>query len=180
MEQTNLYSITVPALKRGLQTLSVILDKAQEHAETKASERRPVEIQMKALINARTIFDQFPLKMQIQMACDNAKGGVGRLAEIEVPSFEDNEETLEELKERIQKTIKVLDEVKPEQIIGKENIKATISYFPGKYFTGFDYATQFLLPNFYFHVTTAYTILRKNGVDVGKEQFMGQLPFKDL
>lgn len=180
MEQTNLYSITVPPMKKALRALSSVLDKGMAHAETKATERRPSDVQMAALLNSRLIFDQFPLVMQVQIACDNAKGAVGRLAEIEVPSFEDNETTLPELKERIEKTIKILDEVKPEQIIGKEDIKATLPYFHGKYFTGFEYVTEYLLPNFFFHVATAYSILRQNGVEIGKADFIGGLPLKDM
>jgi len=180
MEQTNLYSMTIPLMMKSLKALSAILDKAMAHAETKGSERRPAAKQMENLLADRLVFDQFPLIQQIQIACDNAKGAVGRLAEIEVPKFEDNEKTYEEIKARIEKTLKVLEDVKPEQIAGKENVQVIIPYFANKYFTGFDYVTSYLIPNFYFHVTTAYSILRKNGVDVGKNDFTGELPLKSL
>jgi len=121
-----------------------------------------------ALLADRIIFDQFPLVKQIQTACDNAKGGAARLAEIEIPKFEDTEATFEELKARIDKTIAFIKTIKPETIIGKEGVKISLPYWEDKHMTGFDYVTQYLMPNFYFHVTTAYAILRKNGVDIGK------------
>ncbi len=180
METTNLYSITVPIMCKGLKALSDLLDKSVKHAETKATERQPGSKHMEALLNERLVFDQFNLLRQIQITCDQAKGGASRLAEIENPVHEDNEKNVEELKARIQKTIDFLKSIKPEQIIGKEEIQVTISYFPGKYFTGFEYATEYVIPNFYFHLTTAYSILRKNGVEIGKADFMGGLPLKDL
>jgi hypothetical protein len=176
MNQTNLYSITVPALKKSLQSLSQMLKIAAELANSKATNWQPAEVQTASLLNDRIVFDQFPLVRQIQMACDNAKGGAGRLAQSEIPIFEDHEKTIEELQARIEKTISFLDSIKPEQIIGKEDIQVSLPYFKDKYFTGFDYATQYLLPNFYFHVTTAYAILRKNGAKVGKTDYLGDLP----
>jgi hypothetical protein len=180
MEQTNLYSISIPLMVKALKALENILDKAMAHAETKGTERHPGSKHMEALLNDRLVFDQFRLIQQIQIACDNAKGAVSRLAEIEVPKYEDNEKTLEEIKSRIQNTVKILEEVKPEQIAGKENAKITLVYYPGKYFTGFEYVTEYLLPNFFFHYTTAYSILRKNGVNIGKSDFIGGLSMKDL
>ncbi len=180
MEQTNLYSVTVPPMIKALKALSKQLDKAFALASTKATERQPAEKHFEAMLNDRLVFDQFALIRQIQIATDNAKGGAARLAEMEVPKYEDNEKTLEELKARIAKTIDLLEGIKPEQIAGKEEIKVTLPYFQNKYFTGFEYATIYLIPNFFFHVTTAYSIMRKNGVDVGKADFMGGLPLKDL
>lgn len=180
MSQTNLYTVSVPPMLKTLKALSAILDKSMAHVETKASERQPAAKHMENLLNQRLVFDQFPLVRQIQIACDNAKGAVGRLAEIEIPKFEDNEQTVEELKERIAKTIKILESVKPEQIIGKEDIKIMLPYFANKYFTGLEYVTEYLMPNFFFHITTAYAILRKNGVNVGKTDYMGALSLKDL
>ncbi len=180
MQETNLYTATVPPILKALKALSAILDKANEHAASKASERRPVGKQMSALLNDRLVFDQFPLIMQVQIATDNAKGGVARLAEIEIPSYEDNETTVEELKARLAKTISFIESVKSEQIIGKEDVKVTLPYFQGKYFTGYDYAVGYLLPNFFFHVATAYSIIRKNGVDIGKTDFIGGIELQDL
>lgn len=165
---------------KALGALSKILDKVTARAETKATDWRPGSVHAEALLNDRLVFDQFPFTKQVQIACDNAKGGVARLAGVEAPKFEDNEKTVDELKVRIEKTLAFMKTIKPEQIIGREDAQATLSYFPGKYFTCFEYATEYLIPNFYFHVVTAYSILRKNGVDVGKSDYTGGLPLKDL
>ena len=175
--ETNLYTVTIPPMRKTLDALSKIVDKAAGYAESKKTPKRNFE---EALLNDRLIFDQFPFINQVRIACDNAKGGAARLAEVEIPKFEDNEKTVEELKARIDKTLAFLDTIKPEQIIGKEGITVSLSYFPGKYFTGFEYATEYLMPNFYFHVVTAYSILRKNGVNIGKSDYIGGLPLKDL
>ncbi len=176
MQETNLYTVTVPPMVKTLQALSGILDKAAAHAESKKLSWMDFE---SSLLVDKIIFDQFNFTRQIQIASDNAKGIAARLAEIEIPSFEDNETTIKALKERLEKTIAFLETIKPEQIIGKESVKVTLSYFPGKHMTGFDYVTQYAIPNFYFHVTTAYNILRKNGVSIGKGDYTGALPFKD-
>lgn len=179
MREANLYTITVPPMIKALRALSKILDKADAYAMSKASERHPAEKHKSALLNERLVFDQFNLTRQIQVACDNAKAGVGRLGGVDVPIFEDNEKIFEELKDRIEKTILFLETVKPEQIIGRENVRVTLPYHKDKHFTGFDYATEYLIPNFYFHVTTAYSILRKNGVPLGKADYMGKLSLKE-
>jgi hypothetical protein len=163
-----------------LNSLITILEKANLHAQSKATDWFPAEKRMGDLLDSSLIFDQFPFVRQIQIATDNAKGGAARLAGIEVPVYEDNETSLEEVKARLQKTILFLESVKLEQIVGHEDISIVLPYHKDKYLTGFDYATQYLLPNFFFHLTTAYSILRKNGVDIGKSDFMGNVPFKDL
>ena len=178
--ETNLYTITVPPFLKALDNLSKILDKAAAHAASKATERRPASYFEQALLNDRLIFDQFPLLMQVQRVSDNAKGGPARLAGIEGPKMEDAETTIAELKERLAKTSDFLKSIKPAQIIGKEDVKITLPYWRDKYLTGAEYATQQLIPNFYFHLTTAYSILRKNGVDVGKDDYIGGLPLKSL
>lgn len=180
MHKTNLYSITVPPMIKSLKALSAILDKAVEYAETKATERHSTSFHMLALLNDRLIFDQFSLLRQIQIVTDNAKGAVHRLTGIEVPKFEDNHQSVEELKERIAKTIEILESVSPEQFEDKEEVRTILPYFPDKYMTGFDYVTGYLIPNFYFHFTTAYSILRKNGVNLGKADYIGSLSLKDL
>ena len=176
MEETNLYTISIPPMLKALEAVKGVLDKGKKHADSKKLSWADFE---PALLADRIIFDQFPLSRQVQTACDNAKGAAARLAEIEIPKFEDNEATVDELKARIDKTIAFIKTIKPEQIIGKEAAKISLPYWEGKHMTGFDYVTQYLMPNFYFHVTTAYTILRKNGVDVGKSDFAGGLPLKD-
>ena len=178
-QETNLYTITVPVMQKALQALDKILDKVTEMAATKALERRPAPYFEDALLQSRLVFDQFPFIAQVRIACDNAKGGAARLAEVEIPAFEDNEKTVAELKARIEKTLAFLTTIKPEQLIGKENIKVTLPYWSGKHTTGFEYVTEYLLPNFFFHITTAYAILRKNGVPLGKSDYIGGLPLKD-
>ena len=176
MHETNLYSVTIPQLSKTLSAFSDILDKARTHADAKKLPWMDFE---HALVNDRIVFNMFDFKKQVQVACDNAKGLAARLAEVEIPKHEDTESTIEELKVRIAKTVAFLDSIKPEQIIGKEGVKITIPYFPGKSASGFEYAVQYALPNFYFHIVTAYDILRKNGVDIGKTDFTGALPFRD-
>lgn len=174
MERTNLYTITIPPIVKTLKNLSKILDKAAAHAESKKTVKRTFE---EALLNDRLIFDQFPLIAQIRIACDNGKGGAARLAGVDIPSFEDNEKTFAELKMRIEKTLHFIGSIKPEQIIGQEERQVTLPYFPDKPMTAFKYATEYLMPNFYFHVATAYSILRKNGIEIGKTDYIGSMPF---
>jgi hypothetical protein len=173
MQETNLYTVTIPPMVKTLKALSGILDKAKAHAETKKLSWMDFE---EALMNDRIIFDQFDFKRQVQIACDNAKGIAARLAEVEIPKHEDTEKTVAELKSRIDKTLAFVATIKPEHIIGKESVKITLPFMPDKVMTGFDYATMFLLPNFYFHSTTAYQILRKNGLALSKQDFMGEVP----
>ena len=173
--ETNLYTVTIPPMMKALGALSKILDKAAAYAESKKTPKRSFE---EALLNDRLIFDQFPFAAQVRIACDNAKGGAARLAEIEIPKFEDDEKTIAELQARIEKTLAFLKTVKPEQVVGKEAIKVSLPYWDGKSLSGFEYATQYLMPNFYFHVVTAYAILRKNGVPLGKSDYIGGLPLK--
>ncbi|HUO50032.1 MAG TPA: DUF1993 domain-containing protein [Candidatus Paceibacterota bacterium] len=176
--ETNLYTAVIPPMTKTLQNLGNILDKISEVAKAKASDWQPAERFEEALLGDRLIFDQFPFVRQVQVACDNAKGGAARLAGIEPPKFEDTEKTIAELKARIEKTIAFVQTIKPEQVVGQEGRLVSLSYFPQK-MTAFGYATEYLLPNFYFHVTTAYSILRKNGVPVGKADYIGAMPFVD-
>ena len=179
MQETNLYTVTVPPMVKALTALSGILDKLGAHAAGKQLEWHPAGMQEDALLQSRLISDQFPFVKQVQVACDNAKGAAARLAEIEIPKYEDNEKTVAELKSRIDKTVGFLKTIKPEQVIGKEEVKISLPYWSGKSMTGFEYVTNYLIPDFYFHVTTAYAILRKNGVQLGKDDYMGELPLKD-
>jgi len=178
MQETNLYTSTIPPMMKTLKNLSAILDKAAGHADAKGTEKRPGSVHMEALLNDRLVFDQFPLLRQVQIACDNSKAGAARLAGMEAPKFEDNEKSVAELKARIEKTLEFMQSIKPEQIIGQEERLVSLPYWPN-HLNAFGYATEYLMPNFYFHVATAYSILRKNGVDVGKADYMGTLPFID-
>src|SRR5216684_221785 len=144
----SLYDVSIPVLSLSLNNLAAILDKAASHAETK-------KVDPKALPAARLIIDMLPLSAQIQIACDTAKGAAARLAGIEIPKHADTEATLDELKARIAKTLQ----------FPQSTLK----------FTGVNYLTNFVLPNFFFHVTMAYALLRKNGVDIGKRDFLGQI-----
>jgi hypothetical protein len=178
MPQTNLYSITIPPMIKALTALSGILDKLLTHAAGKQLEWHPAGMQEDALMQSRLISDQFPFVRQVQIACDNAKGCAARLAEIENPKHEDTEKTVAELKARIDKTISFIESVKPEQIIGKEAARIGSPYWGDKTLSGFEYVNYYLLPNFYFHLATAYSILRANGVDLGKADFIGDVPLK--
>src|SRR5580704_14481886 len=158
----SLYHVSIPVLSLSLNNLAAILDKAASHAETK-------KVDPKALPAARLIIDMLPLSAQIQIACDTAKGAAARLAGIEIPKHEDTEATLDELKARIVKTLEFIKSIKPDQLQGAEAREITLKFPQSTLkFTGVNYLTNFVLPNFYFHVTMAYALLRKNGVELGK------------
>lgn len=163
----SLYDVSIPVFTLSLTNLAAILDKAASHAESK-------KVDPKVLSAARLIIDMLPLSSQVQMACDNAKGAAGRLAGVEVPKHADTEVTLDELKARVAKTLEFLKTIKPEQMQAAET-KEIVLQFPQTTlkFTGINYLTNFALPNFFFHVTTAYALLRKNGVQLGKRDFLG-------
>jgi len=163
-----MYQASVPALLQTLGALSAILDKAVAYAEAK-------KIDPSVLINARLAPDMLPFVSQIRMASDHAKGMTARLAGREVPKLEDNEATFDDLKARIAKTVAFVKSVSASEIDGSEDRAVTMTFSSGRKreFTGQGYLVHFALPNFYFHVTTAYDILRHNGLDIGKRDFMG-------
>jgi hypothetical protein len=165
----SLYDVSIPVFTLSLSNLAAILDKAAGHAENK-------KIDPKVLPTARLIIDMLPLSSQIQIACDTAKGAAARLADIEVPKHADTETTIDELKARVVKTLDFIKTIKREQMQGAET-REIVLQFPQTTlkFTGVNYLTNFALPNFFFHVTTAYALLRKNGVDLGKRDFLGQI-----
>jgi hypothetical protein len=165
----SLYDFTVPVFTLALTNMSNQLDKAHAHAGQKKAD-------FAALAEARLIADMRPLTSQIQIACDNAKGAVARLAGIDAPRHEDTEKTYEELKARIAKTLDFIRSVKPEQFAGAETREVVLK-FPNVTlkFNGKDYVTKFALPNFYFHATMAYAVMRKNGVELGKTDFLGNI-----
>jgi hypothetical protein len=162
-----MYQASIPQLQRMLGNLLNIL----QQAESWASEKN---IDPAVLLNMRLAPDMFPLKRQLQIATDSAKGCAARLAGVEVPSYPDNEETFAELRARLSKTIEYLAGFTPQQIDGSEDKLITLS-FPSMElkFSGRDYLFQFVQPNFYFHLTTAYAILRHNGLNIGKMDFIG-------
>jgi uncharacterized protein len=163
----SMYQASAPVFQRMLTNLKVILDKASAYAAAK-------KIDETVLLNARLYPDMLPMGRQIHIAADFAKGCTARLAGIDVPKYEDNEKTFAEFHARIDKTLAFIASIKPEQIDGSEgrDINITIGGNPVS-FKGQPYLVHFALPNFYFHVTTAYAILRHNGVEVGKGDFLG-------
>ncbi len=167
-----MYNVTVPEFKRSLLALKAILVKAEAFVAEK-------KIDDAALLQARLAPDQFPLVRQVQIACDNAKGTAGRLAGVELPKMEDNEATFAELEARIDKTVTFLDEFTPEQFEGSEDREIAIYFLPGKFLSGLEYLNTMGLANFYFHLTTAYSILRHNGMNIGKADYMGAVEFHD-
>src|SRR5882672_3902409 len=153
----SMYQASAPRFVNMLTNLSAILDKAQAHVEAK-------KLDPAALTEARLFPDMFPMKRQVQIACDAAKGAVARLAGVEVPKHEDTEQTLSELKARIAKTLDFIQTIKPAQIEGSEEKNIHLKLGPREVdYKGMQYLLGFALPNFYFHVTTAYDILRHNG-----------------
>ncbi len=166
---TSIYDCSIPALKLGLTNLSALLDKATAHAESR-------KVDGKVVADLRLIMDMFPLKRQVQIACDTAKGAAARLAGIEIPKHDDVESTIPELKQRIATTLAFVSSVQPAQLAGAE-LREIVLKFPSVTlnFTGQSYVTMFVLPNFYFHVTTVYAILRQNGVDLGKNDYLGNI-----
>jgi len=134
------------------------------------------KIDPSVLINSRLAPDMFPLSRQVQITTDIAKGGAARLAGVEIPSFADTETTFDELQTRIEKTISFLKTIKSGQIEGSAGRPISLKVGPNEMkFNGQDYLLKFVTPNVYFHVTAAYAILRHNGVDVGKMDFLGNI-----
>ena len=162
-----MYQASAPRFAAMLKNLSAILDKAAAHAEAR-------KIDPLVLTSARLAPDMFPLSRQVQIACDGAKGAMARLAGVEIPKHEDTEKTFDELKARIAKTVAFIESFKPAQIDGTED-RDIVLKLRGKdvSFKGMPYLLGFAYPNFYFHVTTAYAILRHNGVELGKGDFLG-------
>ena len=165
--------VTVTRMKTMLQNLSGFLEKAAAHTQ------KFKYVDMTNVLQFRLILDQLPLVNQIQFACDTAKFVGARLSSKEAPKFEDNEKTYEEVQTRIKNTVAYLETLKESDFKGWESRKANFPWMPGKYLEAKDYFFEHAVPNFYFHVTTAYAILRANGVDLGKADYLGQLPFKN-
>ena len=168
-----LYELTVVQFSKMLNNLSAILAKGAQFAEAKKAD-------VNVLLNSRLAVDQFNLTRQVQIACDTAKLGVARLTgkESTAPKHEDGDATLAELQARIQSVVAYLAEFTPEDFADAATRKISQPRWEGKYLTGLEVAIQHSIPNIYFHVTTAYAILRHNGVDVGKKDFLGAMPYK--
>lgn len=158
---------SIPVFVQLLTAASNVLDKAAAHAEAK-------KIDPSVLLATRLFPDMFPLTRQIQIATDQAKGCAARLAGLEVPKYEDNEKTIDDLKARIAKTIAFVQSIDTAKIDGTEDKDLKIPLGPQeRAFKGQAYLINFVLPNFYFHLTTAYNILRHCGVEIGKRDYLG-------
>ena len=163
----SMYQASIPQLTKMLSNLSNILKKGEAFANAKG-------IDGKVLVEDRLAPDMFPLAKQVQIACDQVKNGMARLAGVEPPKFEDNETTFAQLQERIAKTITFANSIQAVQVDGTEakGIKFSIKEWNFE-FVGEQYLLTWIIPNFYFHVTTAYNILRHNGVEIGKSDYLG-------
>ncbi len=165
----SMYQASVPVFVRQLENLSSILKKAEAHAVAK-------KIEPEVFITARLAPDMFALARQVQIVTDGVKGGAARLAGVEVPSYPDTEKTFPELQARIEKTISFLKGFKPAQIDGSEDRTITLKVGGNEMnFKGQPYLLNFVLPNLGFHTTTTYAILRHNGVEIGKKEYLGAL-----
>jgi hypothetical protein len=163
----SMYQASVPRFVNILGNLSNILDKTQAHIDAK-------KLSDASLTAFRLFPDMLPMATQVQIACDTAKGVVARLAGVDIPAFEDNEKTIAELKARVAKTIAFIQAITPEQIDGTED-KAIVTKRGEKetHYKGMQFLLGHAIPNFDFHITTAYSILRHNGVEIGKRDFLG-------
>lgn len=154
-----------------LHNLTAILEKATGYADSK-------KFDVEVLLQARLAPDQFNFIRQIQIACDTAKLGASRLTGKEAPAHADTEKTLPELKARIGSTIAYLETLAAKDYTDAPSRHITQPRWEGQYLTGEEYTLQHVIPNFYFHMTTAYSILRHNGVDIGKKDYLGKMPYK--
>ncbi|MEM6599640.1 MAG: DUF1993 domain-containing protein [Cyanobacteria bacterium P01_C01_bin.69] len=165
----SMYRSSIPVLMRSLKNLIHILEKGAAHAEAKG-------LDPTVLVNSRLYPDMFPLSKQVQIASDVARRGIARLTSAEVPSIEDTETTFPELIERIQQSLTYLETFTPEQVNGSadKDVELPIGKGETMILKGWPFLTFFVLPNVYFHVTTTYDILRHNGVEIGKRDFLGK------
>jgi len=162
-----MYAAAVPPMIRALGALAKVLEKGAAFAAAR-------KIDEAVLLNARLAPDMFALTRQVQIASDTAKGCAARLAGLEVPSWPDTETSFAALQDRLTRTIDYLGGIAPEQIDGSESRPITLKFRTGEaHFDGIGYLTGFVLPNVYFHCTTAYDILRHNGVELGKRDYLG-------
>jgi len=169
--QVSVYDITAGQFIRSLTALREVLTKVAQFSDHK-------KITPEVLLGSRLAVDQFPLSKQIQIACDNAKLCTARLSGVEAPKHDDKEQTLAEFTARIDSTLTYLKSINPEQFDKFAEKVIRFPWNPDASLTGKDYLTQYAVPNFYFHLTTAYSILRHNGVDLGKTDFLGAVDWR--
>jgi uncharacterized protein len=166
----SMYQASVPVFAQILGALGNVLAKAEAHAAAK-------KIDPAVLLASRLAPDMFPLSRQVHIACDFAKGATARLAGVEVPGWPDDEKTFADFRQRVAKTLDYVQGFKPGEIDGSETREITLKVGGNaRTFKGQPYLLQFVMPNFFFHTTAAYAILRHNGVELGKRDFMGQVP----
>ena len=169
----NYFDLTVPMFIKNLTTVKTLLEKGFAAATEK-------NMSEEEFLSQSLTPDMFHLKRQIQIVTDNAKGATARLAGVEPLKIEDNESTVAELVARIDTGIAYLKEFKPEQFKNAAEAKITLSFMPGQYQTGADYFVDFALPNFFFHMSIAYALIRVQGVSIGKADFIGGLKLQPL
>ncbi|MDE1944393.1 MAG: DUF1993 domain-containing protein [Patescibacteria group bacterium] len=165
----DLYAFTVPVFSKMLGGLKTVLEKAKAHGLDEA-----------ALVNDRLAPDMFDFKKQVQSACDNAKGCAARLAGVEIPKYEDTETTLDELIARIDKTLAFLTTITEAQYASAQaaEVQVVLPYFKDQFMTGYDYAREYAIPNFFFHTAMAYALVRKAGVAIGKADYINGVPLQ--
>jgi uncharacterized protein len=161
-------AVSVDLFTHSLTSLSALLEKGLAHATAR-------KFDPSVLVNSRLAPDMFPLSRQVQIACDSAKNSVSRLAGLEPPRFEDNEKTIEELRARIARTIEYIKGVPVSAFEGAENRDIRVPVGPEKFldFKGLAFIQRWAIPNVFFHITAAYAILRHNGVEIGKRDYLG-------
>jgi len=170
----SIYDVSVPEFIAGLNALSHVIDKAAAIAEEK-------KFDMKNLIHARLAPDMFDFSTQVRIACKNACDFVSQATGLPMPALEKKEdETVEELQARITTALEYLKNIEPQQLEGAEDKKMTFYFAPAKYSLGHEFFTEYLQPNFFFHVVTAYAILRTNGVPIGKQDYILNMTMRDL
>ena len=164
----SMHTASVPVFVRMLNNLLTWLDKAQAHAEAR-------KFDAANYLGLRLAPDMLPFTRQIQIASDAAKGCVARLAGVDVPKWDDNEASLDDLRARVRKTMDYVQSIPADKIDGSESREIVLQMRAGELrFSGENYLRHYALPNFYFHVTTAYALLRHAGVDIGKTDFLGK------
>lgn len=170
--QINMFKITVPLFVKALWNLKAILSKSQLQSEEKGFD-------INYLLNFRLYPDQLPLYRQVRIACVEAKNSAYALTGIKAPEFKKEEADINMLHTYIDTTLSYLNTLNESDFDGAELNPVPISFIPGKYLTGYEYISEMILPNFYFHITTAYSILRHNGISLGKKDYIGELSLKD-
>ena len=166
------FDSTVPVFVQSLTALKIVLQRGEAFAKEK-------KVTDEVLLRSRIAVDMFDLVRQVQVACDNAKGSAARLAGVDVPKMEDNEHTFTELESRIDKTITFLSTLTVAQFEEAGERHVTLPYFKDKHFIGREYIYEYALPNFFFHIVTAYDILRHLGVPLGKNDYLGSYRIHD-